>query len=116
MSTTIIIALLTSAAVLAAAAKYAATKLAAYAKTEAGAKWSPYIGFALQAVKITEQAIPDGTPNKSLAKADYALKTFIERYEKETGQTVTSSVDVAQIRALIEEALEIAKANGTLAK
>lgn len=116
MSTTIIIALITSATVLAAAAKYAATKLSAYTKTAAGSKWADYLGYGIQAVKIAEQAIPDTTENKGAAKADYALKTFLARYEKETGQTVTSPVDVAQISSLIEEALDLVKANGTLAQ
>jgi len=116
MSTTIIVALLTSATVLAAAAKYAGTKLAAYTQTAAGSKYAAYIGYGIQAVKIAEQAIPDDTANKGAAKADYALKTFLARYEKETGETVTSPVDVAQISALIEEALELVKANGTMTK
>ena len=64
---------------------------------------------------IAPPAIPDTTENKGAAKADYALKTFLARYEKETGQTVTSPVDTAQISSLIEEALDLVKANGTLA-
>ena len=116
MSTTIIVALLTSATVLAAAAKYAGTKLAAYTQTAAGSKYAAYIGYGIQAVKIAEQVIPDETENKGAAKADYALKVFLKRYEEETGEAVKATVDVAQIRALIEEALEIVKANGTLAK
>lgn len=116
MSTFIVIALITSATVLAAAAKYAAAKLAAYTQSASGSKYAQYIGYGIQAVKLAEQAIPDTTSNKGAAKADYALKTFLARYEKETGQTVTSPVDVAQISALIEEALEIVKANGTLTK
>ena len=116
MTTTLIIALITSATVIAAAAKYAATKTAAWLKTETGLKYKPYVGYAVVAVKLAEQAISDNTENKGAAKADFAFKTFVSRYEEATGEKVTTKVDIAQVKALIEEVLDTVKANGTLTK
>lgn len=48
--------------------------------------WVKYEGWAIGAVKMAEKAIPDDTENKSLAKADYALKWFCKRYTEAKGK------------------------------
>ena len=50
-------------------------------------KYKPYLGLVIQAVKVAEKAIPDDSPNKSLAKANRALQEFNKLYEENTGST-----------------------------
>lgn len=50
-------------------------------------KYLQYKGLVFQAVKMAEKAIDDNTENKSVAKADRALKIFCELYEANTGAT-----------------------------
>ena len=52
------------------------------------AKWYPYV---LLAVRAAEKSIKDDTTNKSLAKADLALKEFIRLYEAENGVGTVNS-------------------------
>lgn len=113
MAYSVIIALVTSAAVIALVVKTGVDRLVAWLKTDTGLKWKPYVGYVMVAVKAAETAIPDGTENKSLAKLDYATKSIVARYEEATGEKVTS-VDVAQIKSLVEEVLQSLKDSGAL--
>lgn len=115
MAFSVILALVTSTAIIAMAVKTGVDRLVAWLKTESGLKWKPYVGYAMVAVKAAEAYIPDDTDNKSAAKLDYAARLVIKRYEDATKETVTL-VDVAQVKSLVEEVLETVKINGTLGK
>lgn len=73
-------------------------------------KWT---GLLIEACKWAEKAIPDGTENKSMARADAALKHFITRYEEITGKTASASLKAAAASEVpvIHDRLE---AEGTL--
>lgn len=51
-----------------------------------------YEGLLIAACKWAEKAIPDGTQNKSLARADAALKQFLLRYEELTGKEPSNAL------------------------
>lgn len=55
--------------------------------------WKKYEGTAYAAVKAAEKAIPDGTPNKSAAKLDAALKYMLNVYEAREGKKATPAVE-----------------------
>jgi hypothetical protein len=66
---------------IAALASYGIAKLFA-AKPE----WAKYEGLLITAVKAAEKIIPDDVANKSLARADAALRVFVERYRTAYGK------------------------------
>lgn len=72
-------------------------------------KYAPYKGLVIQAVKSAEKAIPDDTPNKSLMKADAALKTFNNLYEQNTGKTMDDATRAWFLRVKEEILLELQK-------
>lgn len=112
MSTALIIAVVTSSAVIVWVVKTATDSLVKWLNGS-GMKWKPYAGYAVAAVKAAESIIPDNTPNKGLAKLDLATHTFVRHYEEASGEAVTR-VDVAQIQALIEEVLQQLKQSGAI--
>lgn len=61
---------------IAAAAVYLVAKL-----FTAKPAWKQFEGLMITAIKIAEKAIPEGTSNKSLARADFAMQEFIRQYE-----------------------------------
>lgn len=48
--------------------------------------WAKYEGTMITAIKYAEKRVPDGTPNRWLAKLDTALKYVINVHEKMTGK------------------------------
>jgi predicted lipoprotein len=50
------------------------------------------IDLAVQAANAVEKAIPDNTPNKSLAKADLFLRKFCAAYAQAEGKTPSQAV------------------------
>ena len=57
-----------------------------YFLTHPESKWAWSYPLVIQAVKTVEGAIPDDTPNRSLAKADACMKMYIDLYTKHTGE------------------------------
>lgn len=51
--------------------------------------WQQYEGALISAVKFAEKAIPDDTPNKSVARLDTALRYFLQVYESSQGRKAT---------------------------
>lgn len=76
-----------------------------FAKDSRFKKFEPLL---ITAVKLAEQAVPDDTPNKGLARADAAMRYFVDQYAKVTGVTANKSVVEAAALALprIHEMLE----------
>lgn len=66
-----------------------------YAKKPA---WARFEGAIISGVKLAEKKIPDGTPNKGLARLDAALKYVISVYEEMKGK----KPDVATMQELRE--------------
>jgi len=75
--------------------------------------WKKYEGFLITAVKAAEKIIPDDAPNKSLARADAALRVFNERYAVAYGKFPSDAiVTVARLALpIIHDQIE---AEGTL--
>jgi len=75
--------------------------------------WTKYEGILVTAVKTAEKIIPDDTPNTGLARADAALRVFIERYTNAYGKMPTQAIiDTAKLALpIIHDAIE---ARGTL--
>ena len=74
-----------------------------------------YEGYAITAIKAAEKAIPDDIPNKGLNRLDFALKTFVSKYEMATGLT-TKPVEVAKIEAWISAVHSELEGAGILSK
>jgi hypothetical protein len=75
--------------------------------------WKKYEGLLITAVKAAEKIIPDDAPNKSLARADAALRVFNERYAVAYGKFPSDAiVTVARLALpIIHDQIE---AEGTL--
>ena len=56
-----------------------------YLGRKGGQGWKAWEGTIIQAVKLAEQTVPDGSSNKSLARFDTALKGVIAAYEQAKG-------------------------------
>jgi hypothetical protein len=54
--------------------------------------WKKYEGTIIQAVRLAEKEIPDGTANKSLKRLDAALQLVLAVYESTTGKPATQKV------------------------
>ena len=54
-------------------------------------EWKKWEGTIISAVKWAEAAIPEGTPNKSLAKLDEAMKYVLKAYASATGDVPSES-------------------------
>ena len=50
-----------------------------------------YLGLAIQACRFVETEF-ENNPNQTIAKADLALKTFIDLYTAHTGDTPTQAL------------------------
>jgi hypothetical protein len=48
--------------------------------------WAAFEGAIISAVKFAEKQVPDGTPNKGLARLDAALKYVVKVYEETKGK------------------------------
>ena len=75
--------------------------------------WKKYEGLLITAVKAAEKIIPDDAENKSLARADAALRVFNERYAVAYGKFPSDAiVTVARLALpIIHDQIE---AEGTL--
>lgn len=78
-----------------------------------GQTWAKYEGWMITAVKAAEVAIPDGTTNAGLKRADKALRLFLERYTAATGIVPNASA-LAEIENLIAVVHDRVEAEGTL--
>ncbi len=67
---------------------------------------SQYWGLLYGAVKAAEKAIPDDAPNKGAQKLDYALRTFVDKYEAASGKKVETAAEYAEIENLLECAVD----------
>jgi hypothetical protein len=76
-------------------------------------EWKKYEGLLITAVKAAEKIIPDDAENKSLARADAALRVFNERYAVAYGKFPSDAiVTVARLALpIIHDQIE---AEGTL--
>jgi len=93
---------------IAALASFAIAKLFA-----AKPAWTKYQGLLITAVKMAEKMVPDGSENKSLARADVALKVFADRYTHAYG--LFPSADVLAIaKAALPIIHDQVEAEGTL--
>ena len=59
--------------------------------------WAAFEGAIISAVKFAEKEIPDGTPNKGLARLDAALKYVVKVYEEARGRK-PSARTVAELK------------------
>lgn len=71
-------------------------------------EWAKYEGFMIDAIKTAEKLIPDDSGNTSVARADAALKKFIESYTNSYGKMPTKEVIdvVKQAIPIIHDHLE----------
>jgi hypothetical protein len=67
-----------------------------------GEKFKQYEGYAITAIKAAESLIPDDTKNRGAAKLDFALRTFLSKYERATG-TAPDAATAAKIESWITE-------------
>ena len=75
--------------------------------------WAAYEGTIISAVKFAEKEIPDGTPNKGLARLDAALKYVIRVYEEMHGAKPSAGV-VAELKEGVQIVHNNLEAAGTL--
>ena len=71
--------------------------------------WQKYEGTIIAAVRQAEKAIPDGTPNKSMAKLDNALKYVLSIYENTEGKRPSEAVTAELVEGIriIHNELEV---------
>lgn len=74
--------------------------IAKWYRSETGAKWKKYEGYAITAIKAAEKAIPDDTEHKGLMRLNKALILFCDKYKAATGVTPSES-DMVQIENFI---------------
>jgi len=110
-----IIKLLSTEAVMALIIGAFVTYIVKWLATKDGEKFKQYEGYAITAIKAAEKAIPDGVDNKGLARADFALKTFLSAYQKATGVNPNEK-DIAKIESWIAEIHSIIESSGILKK
>ena len=75
--------------------------------------WARYEGTIITAVKLAEELVPDGTPNKGLARLDKALAYVLRVYEHTTGKPADEKTE-AELKEGIQLAHDKLEANGTL--
>ena len=83
-----------------------------------GAKFKAYEGYAITAVRLAEKAVPDDAENKGVARLNYALQLFLQKYKAATGVTPDEAL-TAQIEswiATIHNALDAAGSLGASLK
>jgi len=76
-------------------------------------EWKKYEGLLITACKMAEKFVPDGTENKSMKRADIALKTFSDCYACAYGQFPSKHV-VAVVKAALPIVHDQLEAKGTL--
>ncbi len=93
------------------------TYLVKWFATSQGASFKKYEGLLMTAIKAAEKLIPDDTPNKGAARADHAMKLFVEEYERVTGVSADQKVveaaalAIPRIHALLESGGNLAPQN-----
>ena len=97
-----IIKLLSTDAVIALVIGAFVTYIVKWLATERGDKFKAYQGYAITAIKAAESMIPDDTKNRGAAKLDFALRTFLSKYERATG-TAPDAATAAKIESWITE-------------
>lgn len=109
----VVLAIVTSEWFMVAVIGLAVRWLAGWWLTATGSRWRKYEGWIVTAVKAAEVAIPDGTSNAGLRRADWALKLFLERYTAATGTTPNAAalVEIENLIAVVHDRVE---AEGTL--
>lgn len=75
--------------------------------------WAAFEGAIISAVKFAEKEVPDGTPNKGLARLDAALKYVLKVYEEANGKRASAKT-VAEIKEGIQVMHNELEASGTL--
>ena len=84
-----------------------------------GKKFTSYEGYAVTAIRLAEKAIPDSTTDKGLARLDYALKLFIEKFTAATGvvpdEALTAQIEnwIATIHNALDESGALKKSSDT---
>jgi hypothetical protein len=89
------------------------TYLVKWLKTEHGEKFAAYEGWAIAAVKAAEKYIQDDTPDKGLRRLDYAMKTFLAKYETVSGKAPNAE-EIAKIESWICTVHEVLEEAGAL--
>ena len=113
---TLIIKLLSTDAVIALIVGAFVTYIVKWLSTHNSDKFKQYKGYAIAAIKAAEKAIPDDTENKSARKLDFALRTFMGKYQAATGETPDEET-VGKIESwlsVIHRALEETSGLGSL--
>ncbi len=102
-----IISLLQTNAVMALIAGAFATYLVKWLASQQGLPFKKYEGLAITLCKAAMDAIPDDTPNKGAARADFVLGKFVEKYTAATGVTPDSKqlVEIASWISIVHNAL-----------
>lgn len=77
--------------------------------------WQQFEGAILSGVRYAEKAIPDDTPNKSLAKLDTALRYVLTIFSQVEGRRATSKEE-AELKDAIQVAHSVLEAEGSLEK
>lgn len=62
--------------------------------------WAKYEGLMITAVKAAEKLIPDTTPNVGLARADQAMREFVNQYTAVEGKNPAPALLTAVREAL----------------
>lgn len=114
---TLIIKLLSTDAVIALIVGAFVTYIVKWLSTHnVSGKFEQYKGYAIAAIKAAEKAIPDDAENKSTRKLDFALRTFMGKYQAATGETPDEET-VGKIESwlsVIHRALEETSGLGSL--
>jgi len=75
--------------------------------------WASYEGAIISGIKFAEKEIPDGSPNKGLARLDAALKYVLKVHEEANGKRATPKL-AAEIKEGIQITHDKLEAAGTL--
>ena len=78
--------------------------------------WLQYEGTIISAVKLAEQQVPDGTPNKGLARLDAALQFVLKVYEQVNRRRASAAVGRASPRATARISRRTSSEYGTVRK
>jgi len=83
------------------------TYLVKWLASDNGQMFKKYEGIAITLCKAAMDAIPDDTPNKGAARADFVLGKFVEKYTAATGVKPDSKqlVEIASWISVIHNAL-----------
>ena len=67
-------------------------------RVKEGEKFKQYEGYAVASIKAAENTSTDDTENRGAAKLDFALRTFLSKYESAIG-TMPDAETVARIES-----------------